>query len=588
VSGPAGPHAKPAPANEARRAHARLRSAQLPSRLERLLRSGERMREAGWDINLLALLACDAGRLADTCRELEAQALADDLATLASAAGALVEAPRLPDRAAASQLTTLLARIARCPLPADTRPASPAVTPVVDMPTHENGYPLLTIAPTGHAERLARFGIGHADAPEAAERQQRPEAPVSAASPLAMLHAAADAALTRVETGTRPGGLLLLVPADDASATPLERSAALRARFEDWFRAQLGNGERLAETSPGRWLVLGPERDPEQIASWALNLRDRIEREPFDDAGTPHVLRFDVGAVTLDAGAGDAVALADAARKVVDGGRAAGRHGVFVARDVSTIVDAALIREIRGALESGQGFELAFQPIMGLHAEASPQFQALLRMRDPAKRLRPAAHVIPAAEQAGLLERIDRWVLTRCAQILAEPRESPPPRLFASQSLASIRQDGIGDLLHTLLAQHAIEPDRIAIEIRIADAQADLDAARRYAAAVQGQDVPLSLAGFGAATDTRMLDALSPSFVKLDAMLLAEPGRDARDALRVLVDGLHERGIQVIAPRVEDANAAAMLWASGTDYIQGNFVQPAESGLSFEFGSAEI
>ena len=51
-----------------------------------------------------------------------------------------------------------------------------------------------------------------------------------------------------------------------------------------------------------------------------------------------------------------------------------------------------------------------------------------------------------------------------------------------------------------------------------------------------------------------------------------------REELRQIVTAAHERGRKVIAPRIEDAQSASLLWTIGVDYIQGDFVQQAGEG----------
>jgi EAL domain-containing protein (putative c-di-GMP-specific phosphodiesterase class I) len=55
-----------------------------------------------------------------------------------------------------------------------------------------------------------------------------------------------------------------------------------------------------------------------------------------------------------------------------------------------------------------------------------------------------------------------------------------------------------------------------------------------------------------------------------------------------MVETLHERGVRVIAPRIEDARGAAALCLTGVDFIQGNFVQAADSDLAFDFRGQQV
>jgi EAL domain-containing protein (putative c-di-GMP-specific phosphodiesterase class I) len=136
------------------------------------------------------------------------------------------------------------------------------------------------------------------------------------------------------------------------------------------------------------------------------------------------------------------------------------------------------------------------------------------------------------------------------------------------------------------LQAHAVDASCIVLELRSRDVLGAPGDVRRYAAAAQACGAALSLSGFGSTTDLHLLDALTPDFVKLDVDLLQRNDANANEDLRLLVDGLHERGVHVIAPCIEDASAVATLWSSGADYIQGNFVQAADRGFAFEFSAA--
>ena len=58
--------------------------------------------------------------------------------------------------------------------------------------------------------------------------------------------------------------------------------------------------------------------------------------------------------------------------------------------------------------------------------------------------------------------------------------------------------------------------------------------------------------------------------------------------MRVSIDRAHRLGLQVVGHRVEDPQAAATLWMSGIDYIQGNLVQQAAGELDFDFQHAVL
>ena len=111
-----------------------------------------------------------------------------------------------------------------------------------------------------------------------------------------------------------------------------------------------------------------------------------------------------------------------------------------------------------------------------------------------------------------------------------------------------------------------------------------MDDVAAYGAAIKPLGLTLTLSGFEAgAAGERLLDALPVDFIKLSPRYVRIDDDAVRKELRDLVALAHERNMQVIAPRVEDARGAAALWSAGVDFIQGNFVQRAGHDLAFDF-----
>jgi EAL domain-containing protein (putative c-di-GMP-specific phosphodiesterase class I) len=77
----------------------------------------------------------------------------------------------------------------------------------------------------------------------------------------------------------------------------------------------------------------------------------------------------------------------------------------------------------------------------------------------------------------------------------------------------------------------------------------------------------------------RVLRHLPLSYIKLDYSLLTNPDQ----GLKQLISLAHELKVKVIAPQVEDPRSIAILWSSGADFVQGNFVQRPEHNLIYDF-----
>jgi EAL domain-containing protein (putative c-di-GMP-specific phosphodiesterase class I) len=548
--------------------------AQLPQRVERLRRRGRGLTRA-WDVNVLRLVADDARHLSHACRLLGASALSEQLEALRSACAALLDPPRAPDRAGLARLAMLIGAIDATQLPGQPRPNPVAATRDAGVPSKDPGAP----APT---ERSAHDASGTTPSQAPAAAHPRPAiaplaatASTSACSRDQLLRQLSDA-LARDDAGIHSGGLLLLAPADGA-----ERDRANAAvRTAETLRVlctRVEAEDRVASDGGGRFLVFNREFDAVALERYGQRLReDSVRRGPA----------FDVAVCALR-GARHATAIYDAAVGVLRAAQAQHRHGVFAVRDIDASVDGKLVDMIRFALDNG-GFEILFQPIMSVRGDEEERFQALLRMRDRDGQLHAASEIVPAAERAALIGAIDRWMIERCIERMADRDGDAPMHLFVSQSLASVCEAQTPACLASALARHAIDASALTLELRAIDAIDAPADVQRYAIALRGLGVRLSLSGVDEElADVHPLPSLSPDFVKL-APRPFDDAPEAREAFVKMVERLHERGTRVIAPRIEDARGAAALCLSGVDLIQGNFVQAADSDFAFDFHGQRI
>lgn len=571
----------PAPTQSSLR---QLWAAQLPQRLERLRRRGAGLARA-WDVNVVRLIGDDARRLAHACTSLGEEALAAQLGALAGACFALIEPPRPPDRAGVARIGTLIGQ-----LPAPAVPQRPDAH--VAGAERELGFPLLVAPPPGHAARLrdaVRVAApAQAVAPAPVEAAAAPK-PAPAAAPARPLFDGGASTTSREQLlrqlseclasddiAIRNGGLLLLVP--DGSSPQVAANAAARAvEVLRGLGLQAAKGELVAIDAAGRYLVLDRERDTDALARHAEHLRERAIRTGLGS--------FDIG-VCGARGARNATAMYEAARRIVHAAQAQRRRGIFVVQDIDAAGDDALVDLIRAAL-GGDGFEVLYQPIVSVRGEDGERFQALLRLRDPAGHLHPASEVVPAAESAGLIGEIDRWMIGHCIErIVASGTTSL--RLFVSQSVASLRDPLAPTRLAGALGSRSLGTDTLVVELRASDAiEAPADV-QRYASALHELGIRLSLSGFDAdIADVHPLPTLAFDFVKI-APLPADAAPAMRESFTALIERMHERGVRVIAPRIEDARSAAALAMSGADLIQGNFVQEADAGFGFDFRGQQI
>lgn len=424
-------------------------------------------------------------------------------------------------------------------------------------------------------------------------QNQNPRDPVTGMYERAHVLDRINAKLAAEEAIAHRGGLLY-VDLDDA--TNLREQVGLigfdklLGQIGAFLASHLDASELVTRFGDTSFIVLSPERGANDLAEGSRALVDRVARERFDVDGQHFHIALRIGICPFSANLGDAGSMLTAAERAMSDTRRNDRDTVGV-YGLKASGDQALIDNLRAALRS-DSFHLVFQPIASLSSEdegeADEQFQALLRLHGDDGKVLTASHIVPAAEQAGLIDDIDRWVLGRCLMVLSErSRQGRPVRLFASQSLAAASDPGRAAWLRQQLETRRIPGNRLVLELRLPQEAHDRDLIFGFAAAVHQIGVGLCLAGAvpGEAAEAA-IQHLPVDFIKIAPDCVADRSPRMRDDLRRLVRDAHDHGRRVIAPRIEDAQSAATLWTIGVDFIQGNFVQHEAQNLEYDFRAA--
>ena len=400
-------------------------------------------------------------------------------------------------------------------------------------------------------------------------------------------------ALLAGEDPAAHGGGLMYVEIDAAGQirerVGLTIFDALLNQIGAFIASRVDNKDLTTRFGDTSFALLCNAGDEDALKQLAGDLRDRTVREVFEHEGKTLTVGLSFGICTFAAGLGDAGAMLNAAERTMAEARAPGHNhiGVFhTTRRSPANADETLSQLIRAALKA-EDFQLLFQPIVALQGGEEEQFQALLRLRGDGGKLYTATDILPVAERDGVSGDIDRWVLSRCLLVLAErARQRRPVRLFVGQSIEAASDPQRVGWLRQLLETRRLAGEQLVVEFRLPEAMARVQELAAYATALGELGVTLAISAFEVSQAAlQLLQHLPVTFIKLAPRYIGEGLRNPvmREELRQIVTAAHERGRKVIAPRIEDAQSASLLWTIGVDYIQGDFVQQAGHDMSFDF-----
>jgi EAL domain-containing protein (putative c-di-GMP-specific phosphodiesterase class I) len=127
--------------------------------------------------------------------------------------------------------------------------------------------------------------------------------------------------------------------------------------------------------------------------------------------------------------------------------------------------------------------------------------------------------------------------------------------------------------------KHNFDSSRLVAQIPEKDAARHIKQTRTLVGALRKLGVAFALEHYG--IDQRkfqILDLLKPDYIKIDGALMHSlmTDEEMQNGVRRIVDGARERQIKTVAERVENANAMAVLFQLGIDFMQGHYVHEPE------------
>ena len=233
-----------------------------------------------------------------------------------------------------------------------------------------------------------------------------------------------------------------------------------------------------------------------------------------------------------------------------------------------------------------------YQPVISLHGEDDEQFEVLLRLADTeGNELSPGQFLGPA-EDAGLLEKIDRWVILHSIKALSEHRATGhKSRLFINLTHKSLSDDTFVSWFGVALKAARLPSDAVILQIHENDATAYIKQATRFAQSVAELHCKLSINHFGCSLNPfNLLKHLTPDFVKLDGSFAAEieDSKERQAELVEMVTALQTQGVLTAVSGIESASSLSVLFQAGVNFIQGYYISPPLDAMDYDFASEDL
>ncbi|CAD5106533.1 GGDEF/EAL domain-containing response regulator [Zestomonas carbonaria] len=365
----------------------------------------------------------------------------------------------------------------------------------------------------------------------------------------------------------------------------------LLADLANLLRAHFPSDAQLARFGDDVFSVLQPGITPEQSADSLQVLLKKVESYLFDVAGRTVQTTLTIGVAGINETTVKAQEVIDRAHRCAD--ELKDGNAVKLYSPADELAAAAsrgnMLAMLQHALETN-AFRLLFQPIISLRGDSNEYYEVLLRLLNAQGEEVPPAEFLGAARDAGLGEKIDRWVILNSIKLLADHRaKGHNTCLFIHLSSASLQDQTLLPWLSVALKAARLPSDALAFQINEPDAIAYLKQAKALTQGLTELHCKVALSQFGCALNPfNTLKHLSVDFVKVDGSFSQDlASAESQEALKTLLASLHAQAKLTIVPFVESASVLATLWQAGVNYIQGYYLQGPSQSMDYDFSAGD-
>lgn len=216
--------------------------------------------------------------------------------------------------------------------------------------------------------------------------------------------------------------------------------------------------------------------------------------------------------------------------------------------------------------------DLYYQPIASSSGDLIGRYECLVRMQSETGGIYTPGSFIPTAEEFGLINQIDRVVVTKAIAKLAELGNDSGITFSINLSGLSVGDPDMLKLISELLDRHQVDHQRVIFEVTESAACDDISRAIDFINNIQSLGCRIALDDFGVGFSSfSYLKHLHPDVLKIDGSFIRDIQNNAEDQLfvKALVEVAKGMGMKTVAEFVESAETMAEVERLGVDYVQG-------------------
>ncbi|OXS13977.1 GGDEF domain-containing protein [Zobellella denitrificans] len=224
----------------------------------------------------------------------------------------------------------------------------------------------------------------------------------------------------------------------------------------------------------------------------------------------------------------------------------------------------------------GEGLSLHYQPQICLGSDQLCGLEALLRWCHPTLGTLSPAEFIPVAEQSGLSVRLDRWVIARVCEQVAEWQQGCPALPVVSVNLGAqqFSQPDFADWLQACVTRAGIQPRQLKLEVTETTMMEHKESCVAMLGRLRQLGFRISLDDFGTGYSAlSCLHQFPLDELKIDRSFMVEASQNERAyiLLETIVGLARQLSLSLVVEGVEQEDQLALLAGFGALTVQGYY-----------------
>jgi len=225
-----------------------------------------------------------------------------------------------------------------------------------------------------------------------------------------------------------------------------------------------------------------------------------------------------------------------------------------------------------------------YQPISSLKDAPGNFYEVLVRIVDENGNIILPGEFFSMAEVSGQTVDIDRYVIDKIMQMLAENPDKGMS-LFIKLTKQSVADHELPLWIIGKIKEYKINSEQLVFEIAETTLQSDLKNMSMLSKALNTIGCKIAIEHYRMSTQTQHLQHIHTDYLKIDSGLVESLSRKGGSLSKVtaIMDVARKHNYTTIAEGVEDPASLAILWELGVSLAQGYFIQAPTGNRDYDF-----